>query len=215
MSIGTGFVLAAQIAAALDIQVVDQHGLPVEHAVVTASGDPLSKATNGSDQTAVIEQRQQQFAPRVTVVQKNAQIRFPNRDITQHHVYSFSSVKSFEIELYRGDSPAPIRFERSGIVSIGCNIHDWMLGYIVITDDSLFGVTGPDGIVHFAEAMSSLGAITIWHPAMTSGKPAAFPAISTNESTGDEWRIAVELNDVNPLDLEIDPLQELFRGKAQ
>ncbi len=213
MSIGTAFIIAAQISAALDIHVVDQHGVPVEHAVVTAGGS--SEVRNGNDQTSVIEQRQQQFAPRVTVISRNAKIRFPNRDITQHHVYSFSPVKSFEIELYRGDSPAPIRFEHSGIVSIGCNIHDWMLGYIMVTDDNLFGITGSDGIVHFEEAANSLGVITIWHPAMTSGKPAEFPAIVTGETSGSERRIAVELNDVDPLDYETDPLQDLFRGKVQ
>ena len=49
---------------------------------------------------------------------------FPNLDPIMHHVYSFSATKPFEIKLYSGDPPTGILFDKPGVATLGCNIHD-------------------------------------------------------------------------------------------
>ena len=79
-----------------------------------------------------MNQINKQFAPHVLVVQKNTEVTFPNADNVFHHVYSFSPTKQFELKLYKEFTAEPLFFEQAGIVDIGCNIHDWMLGYMIL-----------------------------------------------------------------------------------
>ncbi|WP_460890864.1 methylamine utilization protein, partial [Ramlibacter alkalitolerans] len=101
-------------------------------AVVTLT--PLRRAAAVVPVDAVMDQVNSEFQPRVLVVTKGSRVRFPNSDTIRHQVYSFSAAKRFELPLYTGTPPEPVVFDRAGVVTLGCNIHDWMKGYVVILD---------------------------------------------------------------------------------
>jgi plastocyanin len=128
-----------------DVQVLvkDQTGRPVEGAVIWAEGP--QKKTLPAIQTEIV-QKNRQFIPSVTIVPVGSIVRFPNWDNVQHHVYSFSTAKTFNIPLYIGQSPKAIEFERPGIVTLGCNIHDWMAAYVVVLDSGFFARTDERGV---------------------------------------------------------------------
>src|SRR5688500_5349672 len=91
-------------AASIDAQVRDAAGHPVADAVVyavPAAGAPELKGSK----TVAIEQVDREFVPYVSVVQVGTYVEFPNRDPIQHHVYSFSPAKTFEMKLFTGRSP--------------------------------------------------------------------------------------------------------------
>jgi plastocyanin len=81
-----------------------------------------------------IAQLKRQFAPQVSVVTVGTPVSFPNDDTVRHHVYSFSSVKTFELKLYAGVPNAPVVFDKPGIAVLGCNIHDQMVAWVVVVD---------------------------------------------------------------------------------
>lgn len=200
----------AAFADDLRIKVTDQHGAPLTNAVVTVSTvDPVRESATPA---AEIAQVQQQFAPRVTVVNRGTNISFPNTDSTQHHVYSFSDAKQFEIELYRGDEVSPVLFDRSGIVALGCNIHDWMLGYVFVTDDPHFGVSNPDGVVSLAVSPADTDTLTAWHPA--AGTPLQAAVRDLEAGSDGTLRVTLETAANDPLEFPVDPLQSLFGGDS-
>lgn len=199
---------AADVAASVTIKVVDAAGAPLQHAVVTATGRDMEPKTSGA--TRVIAQVGQQFRPRVTVVHRGTRIRFPNTDITQHHVYSFSEARRFELELYSGDDLDPVSFDRNGIVAIGCNIHDWMLGFIVITEDAYAGVTDAQGLVSFSADAGNIDRLTAWHPAGVDSAPVSVDLNAAVSAADGTIEIRLETLPVDPLEFEIDPLQSLF-----
>jgi hypothetical protein len=82
-----------------------------------------------------------------------------------HQIYSFSPAKRFQLPLYRGKPYPPVLFEEVGIVTLGCNIHDSMLGYVVVTDAPLFGRTDRAGSWSVAVAPGDYR-VTVWHPRM-------------------------------------------------
>ena len=94
---------------------------------------------------------------------------FPNRDNVQHHVYSVSAAKKFEIPLYIGESTATILFDRPGQVTLGCNIHDWMVAYILVLDTPYFSKTGRDGTAGISGLPPGSYRLEVWHPRL-SGK---------------------------------------------
>ncbi|TFZ33560.1 methylamine utilization protein, partial [Pseudomonas syringae] len=118
-------------AAPFIAQVVDQQGQPVADAVLTLQGPPGKSPISTK---ADMDQRNKACVPHVLAVHSNTNVTFPNSDNIRHQVYSFSSTKRFELKLYEG-IPAAQVFDKAGVVVLGCNIHDWMLGYIYVTDD--------------------------------------------------------------------------------
>jgi len=142
----SGLLLAMVLASgaqAAEVRIaVGSSGGPVGDAVVSLHG-----ATPSTTRTATprMDQQHSAFVPGVLPVQAGAVVAFPNRDNIQHHVYSFSQPRQFEIPLYSGNKAAPIRFEKPGVVVVGCNIHDWMIGHIVVLDTPHFGKTTADG----------------------------------------------------------------------
>jgi plastocyanin len=135
-----GLVFAAPAAEAFKITVKDAQGRPAENVVVALYADHA--AAGGKDQD--VRQQNKLFDPFVTVVPRGTTVRFPNHDSVQHHVYSFSKAKTFDLPLFHGDSK-PVVFDKPGVVSVGCNIHDWMLAYIVVVDTPWFARTGQTG----------------------------------------------------------------------
>jgi plastocyanin len=126
-------------AATLEVSVVDEQGRPIENVAVYAMpghGRPSPPASAAP--MAVMDQQGLQFVPHLLVVQAGTSVTFPNGDLVSHHVYSFSDAKKFELALYKGDLYPPVVFDDAGVVVLGCNLHDGMLGYIVVVDTPHF-----------------------------------------------------------------------------
>ncbi|MGZ9707770.1 methylamine utilization protein [Pseudomonas sp. GNP013] len=155
-------------AATLEVVMHQADGSPVADAVVTLQGP--AHAPTGLLK-ADMDQRGQRFAPHVLAVHTGTQVRFPNSDNIRHQVYSFSAAKRFELRLYEGTPSEPLLFDKAGVVVLGCNIHDWMLGYIYVTDDPVFGVSDAQGRVRLEQLSPGDYHATLWHPQLKAMQP--------------------------------------------
>ena len=149
-------------AAVLVVTVAKPDGRPVAGAVVLLHGPPGSKAPAPS--TFVVDQVNQTFTPDLTVIPVGSTVTFPNSDKVSHQVYSFSPTKRFQLPLYRGTPYPPVTFANPGIVTLGCNIHDDMIAYLVVTDAGWYGRTAQDG--HWTASNLPAGdfRVEVWHP---------------------------------------------------
>lgn len=127
--------------ADISVQVIDENHQPVSNAVITLPNHEQKTP----DSIAVMDQVNVQFSPRVLVIQKGQTVSFPNNDDIRHNVYSFSAPKAFQIKLYKGNSTAPILFDKPGLVVLGCNIHDDMIGYIYVANHEFVIKTDKNG----------------------------------------------------------------------
>lgn len=155
----------AGLAQAAQFKVLDKDNKPVQDAVVLIED---YKNVQGSNKLAAAEmsQSERRFNPHVLVVPQNTPVTFPNYDSISHHVYSFSDAKVFEKKLYKGVEESPVIFDKKGIVELGCNVHDWMLAYIYVTDSTHFGITNDKGEVTIDLPKEGEHSITLWHPRM-------------------------------------------------
>ena len=159
-----GLALAAPVAAAtLTVRVVDGAGRPVRDAVLAFYPSSGARVPRPSGRY-VVSQQNLQFHPFLTIVPLGADISFPNFDNTKHHVYSFSPAKRFELKLFAKDQSRTVHFDKAGVVALGCNIHDQMSAFIVVTDTAWTARTNAQGIVAFADAPNAPGRLTLWHP---------------------------------------------------
>jgi plastocyanin len=151
------------LAGSLDViaRTVDNH--PVEGAIVTVFAlDGANKPA--APIAAVVDQIKLAFAPDLTVIPVGSTISFPNSDTTRHQVYSFSPAHRFQLPMYRGKPYPPVRFDEPGLITLGCNIHDGMLAYVVVTDAQYFGRTDSHGEFNVPNVAHGRYRVTIWHP---------------------------------------------------
>ena len=150
-------------AAPQQIQVLNEAGKPVPLAVVSVM---VKGATaNGKGIVADMGQRERRFAPTVVAIPVGGAVNFPNFDTVRHHVYSFSNTRKFEIKLYTGTPTAPVVFDKAGTATLGCNIHDTMVGYVHVVDTPHYGVTDTQGKVSI-DLPTGEHKARIWTPAM-------------------------------------------------
>ena len=66
-------------------------------------------------------------------------VDFPNQDDTYHNVFSYSKTKRFDLGRYRkGEKPATVIFDKAGVVTVHCEIHDRMRGTILVLETPYF-----------------------------------------------------------------------------
>ncbi len=149
-------------AASVTLTLRDQDNNPVDDAVIyvlTIDGQHQASMP----QTVEVDQVDEMFVPHVRATTVGSLVNFPNSDHVRHHIYSFSEAKTFEVPLYEGIPAEPTLFDKAGLVTLGCNIHDHMLGYILVLDTPWF-VEVRGGSAHIDNLPAGELAIEIWHP---------------------------------------------------
>ncbi len=154
-------------AADLNISVLDPAGHGVAGIVLVAESEIApAVASKRAPRTSIMDQQNMQFVPNILVIQAGGGVEFPNSDQIEHQVYSFSAAKSFQLSLYAGHKYPPVVFDRPGLVVVGCNIHDRMIGYIYVADSPYFGRSDESGQLSLHDLPAGSYRVTAWHPRM-------------------------------------------------
>ncbi|HEY1283576.1 MAG TPA: hypothetical protein VGE96_03780 [Steroidobacteraceae bacterium] len=150
-------------AASLVVTVESRDGKPLAGAVLTA--DPQGQRVPApAPVSTIVDQVDLAFVPDVIVVPTGSAISFPNSDAVSHQVYSFSTARRFQLPLYRGKKYPPVVFDQPGVVTLGCNIHDNMLGYVIVTSAPFFGRTDGHGRWTIPTVAGGRYRLLLWHP---------------------------------------------------
>ncbi len=99
--------------------------------------------------TKQVAQKDLTFVPALLPVPVGTKVEFPNLDETYHNIFSYSPVKRFDLGRYRAEErPIPTQvFDKLGLVTLRCDIHEHMRGLILVLNTPYFVMTGTDG--HF------------------------------------------------------------------
>jgi len=118
-----------------------------------------------------IAQKDLAFNPAVTVVTVGTPVLFPNQDTVKHHVYSYSAAKTFQIKLYAGVPHTPIVFDKPGVAVLGCNIHDSMIAWVVVTDTPLWARSAASGAARVLDVPPGNYQMHVWHASLAETTP--------------------------------------------
>lgn len=162
-------LLGTAPAAELTLSVRDANDHGIEGVVLIADPDRAIEKKRIT-RVVVMDQINMQFVPDVLVIQSGSSVDFPNSDQIQHQVYSFSAPKKFQLSLYAGHKYPPVQFDRPGLITVGCNIHDSMLAYIYVTDSPYFGKSDQHGTLVLHDLPAGSYTLTAWHPQLPDGR---------------------------------------------
>ena len=185
-------VCAPVFAAPLSVTVLKRDGTPLPGAVVSAEAESPAAAPAAAVK-GIMDQINLAFVPDVLVIPVHSTVQFPNSDAVSHQVYSFSSARSFQLPLYRGKPYPPVSFEQPGIVTLGCNIHDNMLSYIVVTAAQFFGRTDQKGAWLAPEIPPARYRLRVWHPLLNEPRDLERVVEAGSERAPVEFRLTKAL----------------------
>ncbi|MBL4910685.1 MAG: hypothetical protein JKX78_11830 [Alteromonadaceae bacterium] len=152
----------------------------------------IAKATIFSPQVIlqkIIKQKNKKFVPYIDVVQKGQIILFDNNDDITHHIYSVSGKNRFEFKIKGNKNKKSPILNSTGEVAMGCNIHDWMSGYVYVVDTPFFTKTNTNGKAIFNDMPTGQYQLSIWHPQLDVSNNTITQNITIGKQTS--WQITL------------------------
>ncbi|MDO7841901.1 methylamine utilization protein [Sphingomonas immobilis] len=157
---------APGVGATVNIDVRDASGQPMPNAVVLIDSPHKPAGPIKFPWPYEIAQQNIMFMPHILIVPVGASVSFPNRDKVRHHVYSFSPAKKFDLKLYGKEDARSVTFDKPGVVSLGCNIHDSMSAFVFVVDTPYAMITDASGHVTIPNVPAGAATVRLWNPAI-------------------------------------------------
>lgn len=158
--------------ATVEVAITGTDGRPAAQAVVELSPEASSAKSLPASQLpsqALIDQRDETFIPLVTIIRRGGHVAFRNSDHTMHQVYSFSSIKQFAFEIDKGQTSAPVTFDRHGVAAIGCNIHDHMVTFVYVAKTPWAVSADTQGRAEIRDVPPGNYWVSVWDPQIMPG----------------------------------------------
>ncbi len=182
-------------AQSLQVTVADSEGNPLGESVIEVLLPAEMQTQYQTLEAKQVDQQDKEFVPGVTIVTRGSRVSFPNSDDILHHVYSFSSAKTFNIPLYgRGENDDYFEtFTSTGVVEIGCNIHDWMLAYIYVAESRLAVLTNEAGTALLDSLPTGEFQVRVWHPRVSGDMEELLHSVRLDPDATTTLQVELEL----------------------
>jgi plastocyanin len=112
---------------------------------------------------AIMDQRNETFAPHVLAITTGTIVDFPNSDRIYHNVFSLSKTRSFDLGRYAVGRSKSVRFDRPGIVRVFCEIHSHMSAFILVFSHPFFTMTDTEGRYRLDNVPPGTYTVVAWH----------------------------------------------------
>lgn len=148
------------------------------HAIKTGAVVYIENAPKqpGVGMTALVDNHDMEFVPLISVVTVGGTVTFGNTDPLIHNVFSPDGEKWDLGSLPQNGSLAK-KFDSPGAYTLLCNLHQNMVGYVVVSPSSYFARTTSDGQFAIAGVPAGTYKVTAWAPRLTpSSQEVTVPA---------------------------------------
>jgi plastocyanin len=156
-------------------------GSPADSIVVLEPLDAHAPAADAgtANAQAIIDQVRKTFRPRVTVIRTGTAVTFPNSDNIHHEVYSFSPPHPFKLSMFANEPHGTVTFDKPGVLTLGCNIHDSMIAFLVVVDSPYFAKVPASGHTEM-NVPPGRYVLRVWNETLRSS--ASLPSFTVNEA---------------------------------
>ncbi|MCW5893095.1 MAG: hypothetical protein KIT14_21480 [bacterium] len=113
----------------------------------------------------VMDQQGCLYVPRVAGAQIGQPVEFLNGDAMLHNVHGTPKENSgWNVALSRKGAERTLTFDKPEImISIRCDLHPWMQGWLGVVGHPYFGVSGADGAVTLQDVPAGDYTVGVWH----------------------------------------------------
>ena len=124
-----------------------------------------SRGTVAPAQAAKVEMDQNGcvFIPRVVLVPAGGTVDFLNSDRLLHNIHATPKLNASFNRTQPKSRTIPVTFEKPEIVRINCDLHAWMVGWVVVAAHPYYAITGADGQFAFDNLPPGQYKLQVWH----------------------------------------------------
>ena len=176
-------LVACAHAANVTVAVTGADGQPAPNVVVQLV--PAHAVTRPVGPPVVVAQKDIHFVPYVTAIPVGTTVRFSNQDPFDHHLRSQPGgpagttppAKDFEFRIAGANNgriaETDVKFDKAGIVMLGCHLHSSMRGHLFVSETPLVAVTDASGHATIADVPDGAVELRTWHPDQLIDQPAS------------------------------------------
>jgi len=111
----------------------------------------------------ILDQLNLKFVPHVLPILVGTTVQFPNSDLVRHNVFSPGPVQKFNLGTYPVGKSATRVFKDPGVVTLLCNIHAEMSGYVVVTETPYYAKSDAQGNFTIPNVPPGRYVLRAWH----------------------------------------------------
>jgi plastocyanin len=170
-----------------------QHATPVtSETVVTGANNAVANvvvyiSVGANDegkvpaQAVTYEQKGCQYIPHVLPLHTGQELRVVNGDQTSHNIHPAAKInREWNKSQPPGAPPIVEKYDKAEFISVKCNVHPWMHGWLAVLNTSHYDVSKDDGTFKLPNLPPGKYTITAWQESY--GTQTADVTISGNET---------------------------------
>jgi len=165
----------------------------LRNAVVWLENPPTNAAAAAQAEKVEMDQNGCVFIPRLVVVPGGGTVDFLNSDRLLHNIRASPKLNASFNRTQPKSRTIPITFDKPEIVRINCELHSWMVGWVVVAAHPFYAITGPDGQFAFDNLPPGQYKLQVWHERL--GTVPASVTVSDQQPA----RVTIELPEKRPL----------------
>ncbi len=109
-----------------------------------------------------------QFAPNTLLIEPGTTVRFTNRDVLYHNMFSRSAGNRFDLGSIAPGYARAVHFERAGVVEVYCELHPREVAHIVVAPRRSSTRPQANGTYLLAGLTPGPYTVRAWHPLLGS-----------------------------------------------
>lgn len=143
----------------------------VADAVVQIRGIEEGKPWDPVYNEAKIYQIDCGFQPFVQIVWDKADVYVVNLDPILHNIHAYEVFKGTRRSMFNFSQPRmgqedriPLRLRRGNLITLDCNAHGWMEGWVYTSPSPYVAITSTDGQFEIPDIPPGQYVLSVWHP---------------------------------------------------
>jgi plastocyanin len=145
----------------LDQSLVVNNG-NLANAVVTITD--IQKGKKIELKKVVLDQQGCEYHPRVSAFPAGTTVEILNPDGILHNVHSYSKVNSpFNLAQPKFKKSMEVKIDKPEIIEVKCDVHGWMQGWLVATENPYVAVTDNSGNFKLVDVPAGTYNVEVWH----------------------------------------------------
>jgi plastocyanin len=111
-----------------------------------------------------LDQKECEYRPHVLAFPAGTTVEINNPDGILHNIHSYSKVNTpFNIAQPKFKKTMDVKIEKPEIISIKCDVHGWMSGWLVATENPYVAVTDNSGSFKLTDVPAGSYTVEVWH----------------------------------------------------
>jgi len=110
------------------------------------------------------------FDNHVVVVAVGTTVSYTNADALSHNIHTYALKNEDINKMISGGKSSEQKLEEAEVVKVTCDIHPWMVSYIVVTKATHWAISDDSGAFVIENVPAGTYDVALWHETLGKGK---------------------------------------------